>query len=158
MTSPLAATDPTASVGKSVGPRSATRSPELEAPHASAYEAPSTNPTDPDTIVDTDDEGPEIDQSENEGGTNTATVSEAETTTEANVEAEDGNVVSGDNQAGDDQIFGTLHNSGEGISGDGNINVLTLADVIDIEDSPFLTSVLDNSLNDSVDDLVHNLI
>lgn len=114
------------------------------------FEAPELTPQDPDTIVDVpdgpDEDGPEIDQSENEGGTNTATVSEDETTTEASTEAEDGNAVSGDDSAGEDLISGELEN----ISGDDNVNVLTFTDLIDIEESPFLNDVLNNSLNDVI--------
>lgn len=131
------------------------------------YEAPQVGGVTTDNVTDTPDDGPDIDQSGNTDGTNTATVSDDDTatttttdeSTDTSTENEAGNIVPGDGSAGEDQIIGnSVSDTASSVTGDESQNLLVLADLVDTGDVNVLSSLmhdtLDGSLNGSLNELV----
>jgi hypothetical protein len=142
----------------------------VESPSISGAETPGPNS---DTTVTGDGNTVTTTQSDDDPSTDNST----DTASNAH------NVVPGDGSAGDDQIQdSTFNDVGHGLIGDGNTSLLVLTDYLNdlhvlsdtvhdtlngsstltdvIHDSPILNEspILDNSLNDSLDDLIHNLL
>ena len=134
-------------------------------------EAPTTNGnsvTDGGNVIDgPTDDGPETGPITGDG--NTVAQEEANTTTQedndtdASTDNESGNIVTGNDAAGEDRISdSTIGDLEQGITGDGNTSVLTLTDnlndvdvlseLVDIEDT------LNGSLNDSLNNLATNAL
>ncbi len=123
----------------------------------------------PTTIVDNDPDDEDEQGTTVDGDGNTTTSNQENTTDQSSADVENDidsstnsdteteeqtdNIVNGDNSAGEDQFSG-LKNIGEGSSGQDNTNILSLSDVVDIEESPFLNG----SLNELVDDSVNNAL
>jgi len=128
----------------------------------------------------TQDETHTVDQTTTDDHTVTdnSTDNSADNSTDDHTRTLAHNIVSGDGSAGGDQIQdSTLSDIGQGVSGDGNTNILYLADVVDtgdvhvlsdlvpgnvadgvLNDSPIAQDVLHDGVNDSLNDLVHNLL
>lgn len=140
----------------------------VESPSISGAETPGPNS---DTTVSGDGNTVNTTQSDDHPSTDNST----DTTSNAH------NVVPGDDSAGDDLIHdSTFSDTHEGVIGDGNTSLLVLTDNLNdthvlsdtvhdtlngsstltdvIHNSPILTDVMDDSLNHSLDDLIHNLL
>ncbi len=111
---------------------------------------------DQDTVVDGD--GNTV--SSNQENTTDQSSSDDDTTTDSstNTDSDADNVVTGDNSAGGNQIAGGIEDVGEGMSGSDNLNVITLADVVDIEESPILNESLNRLVDDSLNQVGYNLL
>ncbi|GAA0621961.1 hypothetical protein GCM10009547_25940 [Sporichthya brevicatena] len=96
----------------------------------------------------------------NQSNTVDQSSSDDDTTTDesTNTDQDADNVVTGDHSAGGNQIAGGIDDVGEGISGSDNLNVITLADVVDIEDSPILNRSLNDAVDDSLNEVGYNLL
>lgn len=123
-------------------------------------EAPTTssnNAIDGGNVIDgPTDDGPETGPITGDG--NTVTQEEANTTTQEDNDAESGNIVAGDDSAGEDRITdSTIADISEGIQGDGNTNVLVLQE--NLNDLHALSDLvnIDDTLNDSLNGSLNNL-
>ncbi|WP_019875020.1 IniB N-terminal domain-containing protein [Sporichthya polymorpha] len=133
--------------------------------------AAGSNVTGPTTIVDTpgpndvDDQDTVVDGdgntvSSNQANTTDQTSSDDDTVEDSstNTDSDADNVVNGDNSAGENQIAGGIDDLGEGLSGDDNTNIITLADVVDIEESPILNESLNRLVDDSLNEVAYNAL
>lgn len=124
----------------------------IEAPTSS-----SNNVIDGGNVIDgPTDDGPETGPITGDG--NTVTQEEANTTTQEDNDAESGNIVAGDDSAGEDRITdSTIADISEGIQGDGNTNVLVLQE--NLNDLHALSDLvnIDDTLNDSLNGSLNNL-
>jgi hypothetical protein len=133
------------------------------------YEAPQVGGVTTNDVTDTPHDGPDIDQSGNEAGTNTATVTDDDTATttttdesqDNSTENEAHNIVPGDGSAGEDQIIGnSVSDAASSVTGDESQNLLVLADLVDTGDVNVLSGLVDDtlngSLNGSLNDTVHD--
>ncbi|GAA0621954.1 hypothetical protein GCM10009547_25930 [Sporichthya brevicatena] len=125
--------------------------------------------TGPTTIIDTPEPSSTDTQSTGiEGDNNTVTANQENTADQSssdddtvtdsstNMDSDADNVVTGDHSAGENQIAGGLDDIGEGLSGNDNTNIITLADVVDIEDSPILNESLNRLVDDSLNEVAYN--
>lgn len=129
-------------------------------------EAPTTNGN---SVVDG---GNVIDGPTNDGPTtgpitgdgNTVTQEEANTTAQEDNDTESGNIVAGDDSAGEDRISDSTLTGDitEGIQGDGNTNVLVLQESLNdlhaLSDLVNIDETLNGSLNDSLNSLATNAL
>ncbi len=136
----------------------------------------------PSSSVSPTQDGPEVNGdgntvTEENNPVDSSTDNTDDNSTDSDSEAD--NIVTGDDAAGEDQIRDSqLTDIGQGITGDDNSSFITLVDVVDtgdvhvlsdlvndtidnslnFTDSPVLQDVLNGSVNDSVDDLLHHLL